>query len=341
MLFSDPEFVKLLNSYCVTATINVYPVEAGDGVSTADADWVRANAPDLVPLLDQRIRLGPAVISPDWKSFSRIYMEHQNQMREASINGLMRIVDAHHVEKRPPVLKPSTRMPAGLAPTDLLLRLSARFLTPDQLEKPVAYRLPKGLPFRFPLEAHRGADDEVRSMYQLRLRAPAATKEWVVLPKQRCDALLPAPGAAVGQSWEIDAKTATELLWLVRPTTHQYRISREDVKSLRLRATLEGPNRVKLEGALRVRQYWFPTSDEGIWKGDTLVDNHWGETAVCGYLTFDATTRRVDALRLATSDAMYRGIDDTQLPFVVVAYSVNPQTVSREEHEDCAQPRRR
>lgn len=331
MLFSDPSIVSLLNAYCITCTINVFPSDPRDGVDPADAAWIRQNAPDVAYLLSESIRLGPALIAPDWKHSERVFMVHQTEMKQASMRAITEAAKTYQVEKGAPRVRPSVPKPAELQADDLLVRVTARFLTKETLERPVEIKLPAGRPFRVPLDAMHGADNEVRSMYELRLRKPLATRDWIVLKPGQVSALLPQVDIAIGGSWNVDPTVATELLWLFRPSTHQFRISRDDVKSVRLRATRVSADEVRLEGAVRIRQYWFPTSNEGIWRGDLLVDDYWAETAVSGYLRFNEATRRITTLRLSSDDAMYRGIDNTQLPYAVVAYSVDPTRVDHEE----------
>lgn len=308
MLLS-PEVIATLNARCVVYTVNVFPSDpAADARVSQLRSWASANAPQLTPLLDQRVDIGPYLLGPDGSVLRQVRRPTE------VVSAVRSAAEKAGVEEKPPVVSVKPAWFDGYEPGDLALKLTARFV-----EKP-GQRLPKAVPWQVPILHAIGTDESNARMYRTRLTSP--TREGVLLKGARADGLFPPAGAT---SWEVPRKLATDLLWLFRPSTHQFRITRDDVREVTLTAALEGPDRVRLAGSVKVRQWWFPVSTEGMWLGDALSDDYWAESPVVGYADLDLAVRKVKHLRLVTDGGTYRGLDGTSLPFEAVLYSVSAE----------------
>lgn len=315
-LFSPP-VVQALNEYCIPFHVNVDNPDPDLRAANDELRaWVAEHYPELSPLFLSTADIGPYLVSPEGEVLSRV------PGVAFLLDEILAVAKEQGLEPRPAVVgERFQKLPPRLAPEDLLVRVTARFLDPKTVPPEVEIRLPQPPAWSLPLSQKRLSPEYVEVMFRERLRSP--TQDWVVLKPAAQAALLPPAGRT---SWDVPQEVATELLWLFRPSTHQFRIKRGDVIEARLQARLapeagtDQGTRAALKGRVKVRQYWFPTSGEGLWLGDMLVNDYHAEADVSGYMDFEG--ERITSLRLATEDGLYRGVDDTQVPYAAILYSV-------------------
>lgn len=306
MLLS-PEAVETLNAHCVVYTVNVLPSDlASRRLQAQRRAWAERNAPALSPLLQERVDIGPYLLAPDGTVLKQV------QRPEDVVADVKTAAAQAGVRPAAPVARASLAWFSNWKPGDLGLKLTVRFVpAPDA-------RLPQPAPWQVPIVCAVGTAEQNERMYKARLGSP--TRDGVVLLPETVRGLLPPDPAA--REWDVPAEVATELLWLFRPSTHQYQLRRDDVREVSLRATADGAERALLEGRVKVRHWWFPRSAEGLWLGDRLAEDYWADAPVRGYLDFAGG--KVKALRLVSDGAVYRGRDGASLPFEAALYSVDP-----------------
>lgn len=316
MLLS-PEAIELLNAHCVVFTLNVMPTHPAERRELERLRaWAAKDAPQLSRLLAERVDIGPYLIGPDGQILKQV-------------SRLDQVLDDVQAVAKQAGIQPGKRVSnASLAwfrdwkPGDMGLKLTARFLPSKEA------RLPAPAPWRVPMVHTVGTEAQNERMYRARFTSP--TRDGVVLRPEQVRHLLP-PGAEV-REWEIPADTAKTLLWLFRPSTHQYLLSLDDVREVRLRAVSAGPGRALLEGRARIRHWWFPRRGEGMWLGDQLAEDYWADSPVKGYMDYGGG--KVKSVKLVTDGAVYRGRDGTSLPFEAALYSVD----EAEARAGCAKP---
>lgn len=306
----------------MTTTLNVFPAEpeARRRLEALQA-WARSTAPQLLPLLDPRANIGPYLLSPSGDLLVRI--DAQDEL----IPELTRAIAAQRIRPDHPLLRRPPRLFREPIRGRLALRLTSQFVE----EVGEAPRLPQPPPWVPPMRRTMGTSDYNQRMYRLRRATP--TREGLLIPQERLVGLFPPPGPPP-QTWPVEAALARELLWLFRPSTHQFRLSQADVRVARLQASLldaRGSNwRVALTGQAAIRQGWFPVSGEGLWLGDRLSQDYQAESTIQGYADLDPARRRVLKLRLVTDGALYRGRDGARLPFASALDSLSEEAASDE-----------
>lgn len=305
MLLS-PEAVQVLNDYCVVYTVNVLPGPVSEQRRVQElAKWAQREAPQLAPILQGRVDIGPFLLSPEGAVLTSV------QRPEGVIPEIQDAAAKCGVKPGPPVSHAQLGWFDDWRPGHLPLKLTTRFVRSDDS------RLPKPPPWQAPMMDTIGTDQANRDMYEKRLGSP--TREGIPLPPDQAAALLPPDPEA--REWEVPHDAALELLWLFRPSTHQYRVSRSDVHEVSLRATRDGEGRALLQGRVRMKQWWYPRSAEGLWLGDRLAEDYWAEAPVRGYLEFAG--RKVREVKLVSDGAVYRGLDGTWLPYEAAMWTVD------------------
>lgn len=311
MLLS-PEAARVLDSHCVLFAINVFPSDPEQKARLEELRaWVRREAPWLTPVLDERVDIGPYVLGPDGRVLEQV------RRPEDALPMVLAAAVRAGVEPGRRVVRSGAPWFQAYEPGDLAMKLTSRFLETDD------FRLPSPPPWQVPMTVYYPSSESNMRMYRARLRSP--TREGVVLAKARTAALFPSDAT----SWTLPPEVAVDLLWLFRPSTHQYRLEKTDVEEATLRAVAEerqgDRQRVRLEGRVVVRQWWYPRSGEGFWLGDRLSEEFHAESPVVGYADLDPARREVRNLRLVSDGGAYRGVDGTFLPFETVLYSVTPE----------------
>jgi hypothetical protein len=129
------------------------------------------------------------------------------------------------------------------------------------------------------------------------------SENWIVLSRQEWLQLLPASGARVDDSWQLDPALTRKLLSHFYPQTEETSNtdrSRIDEASLRLTITAMSADvaRARFDGKLRMKHAFYPGKDHEDYVDATLT----------GFLDCNPTERRIQRLRLVTTHATYAGV---------------------------------
>lgn len=190
-----------------------------------------------------------------------------------------------------PVIKPAPPPTPQVAPGELLLHLTARYL-----EK-------RGDDY-----ALTGEGENHGNWGDL----PAV--DWVTLTQAQWRKLLPPGPARVGTAWEVEPQVTTLLFTHFYPPTENSDLTTNRIDRQSLRATVvaveNGTARVRLDGALTMKHPFYHKDDANF-----------AEATVLGFLEFDTRTRRIRSLRMATEEAAY-GSGSARTPFGVVVRSI-------------------
>jgi len=125
-------------------------------------------------------------------------------------------------------------------------------------------------------------------------------ENWIVLAHSEWTRLLPAVAVRTGASWNLDKDLTTKLLTGFYPPTEDPTSSernRFDQESLTatLLSAQKGIGRVRIEGSLKMKRTFYPNK----------ADDNFVNAAILGFMDFETDSRRIDSLKLVTTQAMY------------------------------------
>jgi hypothetical protein len=282
---SDARAIELLNGYFV-------PVYVSNDDIPGDADTVRQEKAErgriLGDFLKARMSAGAVhayVLTPDGKPFGSLHVAHAcEQDKESGKTQTLLLLEKAVAELKPekgkPIVKPAAQSAAPKAPADaLMLHLTARKLAG------------KGSWNQFPSES------------------------WIVLKPEQWGKLLPAGEVKVGSSWEIDKEVVHPILTHFFPQTevctaheskllsetgpYQHRLEDGSLKGTVI-AVEKGVVRARLDGRAKVLHKFYPNP-----RTPPAVS----AANVVGYVEYDATARKVKALRLVTEQGKFEKVD--------------------------------
>jgi hypothetical protein len=129
-------------------------------------------------------------------------------------------------------------------------------------------------------------------------RMPA--EDWVVLERAEWMTLLPAEGARIGTSWDIDKEVAAKLLSRFYPPSSTSRAVESRTPRQALKATLmsvkDGVARARIDGSVTMKRPFLP-----------LPDYYLVEATVVGFVDIDLSKKRLQSVRLVTDKATFVG----------------------------------
>jgi len=124
-------------------------------------------------------------------------------------------------------------------------------------------------------------------------------ENWIVLPRGEWSKLLPARSPALGATWILPASVSERLLVNFYPPTEGNDLSKNRIDQGSIVATVVSVNgetvRARLEGRLRMKH-------DFVW---LYADDRFVDATIVGYLDFDSSRQRIQALRLYTPQATY------------------------------------
>jgi hypothetical protein len=125
-----------------------------------------------------------------------------------------------------------------------------------------------------------------------------AVEDWIVLTKDECAKFLPEGDVMMGTSWDLNRDVAAKVLKHFYPSTENNNVAKNRIDEQQLRATVlsvkEGVVRARLDGGLKMRHSFYHKDD------DNSVD-----ATIVGILDYDAATKTIRSLQLATDRATY------------------------------------
>jgi hypothetical protein len=272
---SNPKVIDLLNSHfvCVFTT---------NGASSGDKEVDRKESAERQRLFQEFTKaklstgeVSPYILTSDAHALNRLSigpaLEKDNlmQMLEKTVADLK-------LAKGKPVVKPMPQVvPPKVPPGSLILHLTAR-----KLIEPGSWN-------EFPSE------------------------DFIILDKEEAGKLLPKDKAETGVAWEIDKKMTRHLLTHFFPQTetttpredlllaedgpHKHRIEQQQLKA-KVISTQNGTVRIRLSGNVKLHHSFYPGREDK----EAIVD-----ASIVGYLDFDADSRKITALSMATDKAVY------------------------------------
>jgi hypothetical protein len=125
-----------------------------------------------------------------------------------------------------------------------------------------------------------------------------AAEDWIVFTKDDCAKLLPDGDATAGKSWDLDRELSAKVLTHFYPSTENNNVAKNRIEEQQLRGTVlsvkDGVVRARLDGGLKMKHTFYHKDD------DNSVD-----ATIVGILDYDAATKTVRSLQLATEKATY------------------------------------
>lgn len=203
------------------------------------------------------------VLTPDGKPMDTIHVAHANTKKVLEV--LRKAIGELHVPAGKPLVAPApqSKPPHG-EPGSLVLHLTARSLD------------------------GKGCWTETPS------------EDWILLRETEWKKLLPPPGASPGSAWSIDPDVAGKVYRHFYPNSENNDVSKNAIVRQALEAKLisvkDGVARVRLDGSLRMRHFFYHKRDDGL-----------VEAEVTGYLEIDLGQGRIKTLRAVAENAKYNG----------------------------------
>lgn len=222
------------------------------------------------------------VLSPDGTVSDSLHVARAARVEETRTM-LERAIEKYRPAAGAPLVKPAAQSrPPAVEPGGLVLHLTARYLEAkdDQL---------------VPL-TDVGLGETRNASW-----SAYAAENWTVYSPGEAPRLLPAGDLAPGTTWDVDDELAARLLVVCYPSTECNDASRNRILSQELRGEIvsldEGRVRARLTGRLTMKHNFYPGRED-----ENVV-----EATFVGYLDFDPVARRIEKLRLTTTEGRYAG----------------------------------
>lgn len=231
------------------------------------------------------------VLKPDGHLLDSMHVA-QAWKPEALVAMLDRDVQQLHTPPGEPVVKPTAPTAPSPKPDTLLLHLVARYL-----ER-------RGEDYVLTGQAAEGSGDW----------SNLPSEDWIALSRAEWTRLLPAQGAPIGQSWEIDSQLTSTLLRHFYPPTENSDLTTNRLDAQSLTATVvavhPGGVRLRLQGRLQMKHPFYHKDD------DRFV-----AASFVGFLEAEPARKRIRSLEMVTDQADYRGGGADQ-PYGVAVQSI-------------------
>jgi hypothetical protein len=125
-------------------------------------------------------------------------------------------------------------------------------------------------------------------------------ESWIVLKRAQWTKFLPPGHIGIGKSWDIDKEAAAEVLTYFYPATENNSVPTERIEHQELHGRIisnrDGVIRVRLSGQLKMHHNFYYKEDMSV-----------VEAALIGFLDVDPRKNTIQAFRLVTDEASYRG----------------------------------
>lgn len=275
---SNPRIISTLNRFFVPVYIsNEDYSPTGSAAPAEKAERMRIYAETIKAGLSSGT-VHVYIIAPDGRPIDSMHVARAYKIEELSAL-LDRTITRLKVVEGKPLVAPTPQSRAPWAGNDsLVLHLVAR-----NVERKNGVDIP-----------HRVRLGETNSANW----GSYPVEDWIVLDAEQQSKLLPRNTVTAGQSWDVDAGTASLILTHVYPSTENNDLSKNKIERLALRATVltirDGTVRARLDGQFRMKHTFYEKED------DLHV-----EAALVGLLEFDAVSRRIKSMQLATNGATH------------------------------------
>jgi hypothetical protein len=296
---SNAKVIELLNHYYIPVNVDGVYYEHNSSVA-GDEKAALHRVFQAFHLLNQKnkeagkpiLSVGTVhayVLDPAGKPLDSLHVaaagpEHTIAMLEKQIAALK-------VPRGKAVVKPAPQAMAPRASPDaLVLHLTARYLVAR--DQPNARKdIADGF---VPLKPVLGGEKSGQW-------SALPSEDWLVLKPAQWHKLLPEKPVKVGDSWDVDKATASQILTRFYPTTENNDLSTNRIDEQALKGTVmsvkDGVVRARLEGKLKMKHVFYPRKE----------DKNMVEATLLGHIEFQRDKPRVRALRLVTDTATYGG----------------------------------
>lgn len=279
---SNPGIIELLNAHFAPVYVsNEDYAEDGPAPAKERAErnriWREANEAGL-----SSGTVHAYVLSPDGTVSDSLHVARAARVEETRAM-LERAIAKYRPAAGAPLVKPAAQSrPPKLAPGGLVLHLTARYL--------------------------EARDDRLVPLTDVGLGetrnaswSAYAAENWIVYPSEEAGRLLPQGDMTPGVTWEVDPELSSRLFVVCYPSTECNDASRNRIVRQKLQGEIVsvdgGRARARLTGRLTMKHNFYPGRED-----DNLV-----EATFVGYTDFDTAARRIEELRLVTTDAKYAG----------------------------------
>lgn len=279
---SNPGIIELLNAHFAPVYVsNEDYTDDGPAPAKERAErnriWREANEAGL-----SSGTVHAYVLSPDGVVSDSLHVARAARVEETRAM-LERAIEKYRPEAGSPLVKPAAQSrPPKVAPGGLVLHLTARYL--------------------------EARDDRLVPLTDVGLGetrnaswSAYAAENWIAYSPDEAGRLLPERDAALGATWDLDDELAARLFVVSYPSTECNDASRNRIVRQELQGEIVsvdgGRARARLTGRLTMKHNFYPGRED-----DNIV-----EASFVGYLDFDPAARRIEKLRLVTTDAKYAG----------------------------------
>jgi hypothetical protein len=246
------------------------------------------------------------VFAPEGKVLDSRHVAHAGP--ESVIEMLETAIKKTDVPAGEAIIAPASQSPRPDAAADaLVLHLTARYLVPrdsQEARKDAAGEL-------VPRDASQLGGERSGGWHAL------PSEDWYVLTRAEWTELLPQRKVNVGDSWQVDDKTADTLLTRFYPTTELNDLNKNRIDERSLKLTVlsidKDQVRARIDGNLEMKHPFYPGRD----------DNNFVKAKLVGLLDFDASKPLIHSLQIVTEHATYGGDDNRLQPFGVALRNVD------------------